>query len=152
METAACNQLLCDETGDDRFVTLLLASIVPRSRLLLYTSAGHPPGLVVSAGGKLKAILASTDVPLGIVQHASFPLGEVVGLEQGDLVLFMTDGVVEAMSPDRELFGTRRTLEVVLGHRESRAQEIAVAVCQAAREFSQGDPQHDDITAVVIKI
>ncbi|HET6882969.1 MAG TPA: SpoIIE family protein phosphatase [Pirellulales bacterium] len=149
---AACNQLLCDQTADERFVTLLLASLVPRSRLLLYTNAGHPPGLILSANGKLKAILPSTNVPLGILQHASFPLGEVVLLDEGDLALFVTDGVVEAMAPDRELFGTRRTLEVAACHRALPAQEIAAAVCKTARDFVESEPQHDDITAVVVKV
>jgi len=148
---AACNELLCDETGDERFVTVLLASIAPRSRLLLYTSAGHPPGLVVSNTERLKAILPSTDVPLGILQHASFPLGEAVMLEPGDVVIFATDGLLEAMSDDRELFGTRRVLEVVFAHWALDAQRIAVALCKAAREFG-GAPQQDDITALVIKV
>jgi sigma-B regulation protein RsbU (phosphoserine phosphatase) len=148
----ACNQLLCDETADERFVTLLLASIVPGSRLLLYSSAGHPPGLILSSDGELKAIVPSTDVPLGILQHASFPLGNVMAMEQGDLVVLVTDGVIEAMAPNRELFGTRRIVEVASNSRTQPAQEIATSICQAAREYTKGDAQHDDITAVVIKV
>ncbi|OYV72806.1 MAG: thymidine phosphorylase [Gemmatimonadetes bacterium 21-71-4] len=129
----------------------VVARIEPRSRLLLYTSAGHPPGLVVSSAERLKAILPSTDVPLGILQHASFPLGEAVMLEPSDVVIFATDGLLEAMSDDRELFGTRRVLEVVFAHWTLNAQDMAVALCKAAREFG-GAPQQDDITALVIKV
>lgn len=149
---AACNQLLCDQTADERFVTLLLASIVPGPRLLLYSNAGHPPGVVMSKEGKLKALLPSTDVPLGILQHASFPLGDVATLAPGDLVLLTTDGVVEAMSPDRELFGMRRTVEIAANNRQEAPQQIAAAICQAACDFREGSPQVDDITAVVVKV
>ncbi|HEX7375695.1 MAG TPA: SpoIIE family protein phosphatase [Pirellulales bacterium] len=149
---AACNHLLCEQTADERFVTLLLASIVPAPRLLLYANAGHPPGAVISAEGKLKALLPSTDVPLGILQHASFPLGEVATLTAGDLVLFATDGVVEAMAPNRELFGMRRIIEVAAGRRGQPPEEIAAAICQASRDYREGEPQLDDITALAVKV
>ena len=148
---SACNELLCDETGDERFVTVLLASLAPRSHLLLYTSAGHPPGLVVSSAQRLKAILPSTDVPLGILQHASFPLGEALLLDPGDTLIFATDGLLEAMCEERELFGPRRVMELVFGETALGAQQLATRLCQAAREFG-GLPQQDDITAVVVKI
>jgi sigma-B regulation protein RsbU (phosphoserine phosphatase) len=73
-------------------------------------------------------------------------------LQPGQMVLFLTDGIEEAVSPEGETFGIERTLEVVRANRGRRACDIVAAIYQAARSFTREMPQHDDITAVVLKV
>ena len=73
-------------------------------------------------------------------------------LEPGQLVLFLTDGVAETVSPQDELFGLERTLDVVRANRHRPAAEIVEALYHSARTFAQEAPQQDDITAVVLKV
>jgi PAS domain S-box-containing protein len=146
------NRIILPDIEGDRFITLLLARLDPRSRSLAYASAGHSTGYIFSAAGDIKQPLPSTSIPLGIMPDSDFPGSEPVALETGDLVLFLTDGIVEARSPDGTAFGTRRTLDLVRFYRHAPAREIVENLYYAVRAFAQNQPQYDDITATVIKV
>ena len=66
---------------------------------------------------------------------------------------FYTDGLSEAHTapPERQEFGERRIVEVVLEHRNQKASVIADAVLKAVHDFSVDAHQHDDLTLVVLK-
>ena len=72
-------------------------------------------------------------------------------LESGDLVLLMTDGMLEACSSDYSLFGAERAIDVVLRHRREEPSVIIEHLIGEARMFCR-DLQADDMTAVVIKV
>jgi sigma-B regulation protein RsbU (phosphoserine phosphatase) len=76
----------------------------------------------------------------------------VIQLSQGDLVLLLTDGIDEAVSPEEQLFGMDRILSVVREHSTASAAELVEVLYQAVREFSGDTPQLDDATAVVVKV
>jgi PAS domain S-box-containing protein len=148
---ALTNRRLTDGSAEDHFVTLLLARLGPGGRSLTYTSAGHWPGFVLDAHGRVKTVLESTGVVLGFDPAAEFPAAAEVPLELGDLVLLCTDGLAEAFSKEGVPFGRERVLELVAGRRHDSPARIVEALCQAAREFS-GEQQMDDMTAVVVKV
>ena len=107
------NRVLVPDVEGDRFITLLLAKLNPSDRSLVYASAGHMTGYVLDAAGVVKKALPSTAIPLGIEAATDFPAAGKTPLQPGDLVVLITDGVVEARSPDGTCFGQPRTLEVV---------------------------------------
>ena len=146
------NTVLVNETEDDRFVTLLFACLDPETRTLNYSNAGHPPGYVLDASGKVRHKLMPTDYPLGIMPDVKFSMGESITLQPGDTVLFLSDGILESISPDGAFFGTDRALATVQAEIQRPAEEIAEALCQAARSFSGGGVPVDDTTALVIKL
>jgi len=146
------NAVLSRETEDDRFVTLLFGRLDPRSGRLEYVNAGHPAGYVLDASGAVKASLESTSLPLGILADADFPCGPPVALEPGDLVLFLTDGVLEARSPEGEPFGTERALDVVRAARHKPASGLIATLCEAVRQFAGQSKLPDDLTALVVKV
>ncbi len=149
---ALANDRLAEDVADDCFVTLFLARLDPRTRSLLYASAGHPSGCQFDASGTVKALLGSTGPPLGVVPDADFPTAPAVALETGDLVLFLTDGVVEARAPDGTAFGFQRAADIVRVYRSDPAARIVDNLYHAVRAFTHNYPQVDDITAVVIKV
>lgn len=146
------NRILAPDVDGDRFITLLLARLDPRTRSFRYTSAGHQTGFIFDASGNVKAALKSTSMPLGILAETEFPTGDELQLETGDLVLFVTDGVVEARAPDGTSFGTQRVEDLVRVYRTATARQIVENIYHAVRAFSQNLPQYDDITATVIKV
>ena len=146
------NRILAEDVGSDRYVTLLLARLNPQTRTLVYASAGHPAGYIFNAAGEVKTQLKRTGIPLGIQPEARYSVGPEITLVPGDLALFLTDGIEEAMSPNNEFFGVERILEVVRAHRERPAREIVAALYQAGRQFTQGAPLLDDFTAVILKV
>lgn len=145
------NSVLVNETEADRFVTLLFACLDPGTRTLVYSNAGHPPGYVLDSSGHIRAELAATNIPLGIMPETQFAKGGPVTLEPGDTVVLVSDGILESKSPDGVLFGMDRALDVVRANLHATAAEIVENVCQAARGFWQGEAAFDDMTAMVIK-
>jgi PAS domain S-box-containing protein len=146
------NSVLCQEIEADRFVTLLFARLDRHERTLSYSSAGHPTGHVIDASGQVKARLKSTALPLGVHSEADFPTAEPVSLDEGDVVLMMTDGVVEVPSPAEGLFGTDRALTVVRDNRHRPAREIIESLHRAIHDFAGDQKPTDDVTVVVVKV
>jgi sigma-B regulation protein RsbU (phosphoserine phosphatase) len=146
------NRLLCQDTDDERFVTMLATLLDPVRKSLVYSSAGHVDGYVLDRGGATRHVLGSTGLPLGILAEAEFPPSAEIPLAAGDLLLLLTDGATEAQDPDGAFFETERVLRVVAEERHRGAAQIVECLQAAVREFSRDAPQADDITAVVCKV
>jgi serine phosphatase RsbU (regulator of sigma subunit) len=144
------NQRLVEDVTTDHFVTLFLARLDPLTRSLIYSSAGHLPGYVLDGRGEVKLVLQSTDLPLGVDRTGDFPTCPVVHLEPGDLVLLLSDGIVEARSGDGRPFGIGRTLKVVQARRHEPPADIIAALVQEVRAWS-GGALADDMTAIILK-
>lgn len=145
------NRVLAEDTDEDRFITLLLASLDPSAASLVYASAGHVTGHVLNAAGDPKTALPSLGLPLGIAPERTYATSPVIPLAPGDVAFLLTDGLIEAPSPSDEAFGIDRALAVVRGRRDAPAGEIIEALHRAIREHCQHAPQNDDVTAIVIK-
>jgi PAS domain S-box-containing protein len=143
------NRQIVEDIGED-FVTLFFARLDPRTRSLVYSSAGHWPGYVLDRRGEMKTILHSTGLPLGLDPTAAFPESVAQTLDPGDLVLLLSDGIVEAFSPDGPLFGMERVLKSVRAHRGATSDRIVAALVEEVRAYSNDLPI-DDMTAVVIQ-
>jgi PAS domain S-box-containing protein len=146
------NRIILPDIEGDRFITLLLARLDPVRRTFVYASAGHPTGYIFDSAGEVKHALPSTAIPLGILAESQFPASTPIELAAGDLILFLTDGIVEARSPDGAIFGTQRTIDLVRFYRKSSARQIVENLYYAVRAYAQNQPQYDDITATVIKV
>ena len=133
------------------YATLVVCRLDPASRTLVYANAGHIPGYVLDREGRIKQVLESTAIPLGLLPDRAFQSSPEFTLETGDMLILLTDGIIEAERPDGTQFGTDRALDFIRGHRDLCAQEIANGLYRAVREFCDGMPQSDDITAVICK-
>jgi PAS domain S-box-containing protein len=146
------NRIILPDIEGDRFITLLLARLDPQTRSFVYASAGHSTGYIFDRTGRVRRPLPSTSIPLGIMPDCTFPASEPIYLNEGDIVLFLTDGIVESRSPDGTIFGTKRTLDLIRVYRDSPAREIVENLYFAVRAYAQNQQQYDDITATVIKV
>ena len=145
------NRALADDAPEGHFATLLLARLDPATRSFVYASAGHTPGYILGPSGEVKAVLKATGMPLAVLRDGDFEAAEAPSLEPGELLLLLTDGIVEAHGPDNKLFGTDRVLDVVRAHQGQSAREIVNTLYAAVRAFCGARAQLDDMTAVVIK-
>lgn len=125
---AMLNRRMIGRSGD-HFATCLAAEIAPDGTMRL-ANAGHLPPYLDGAEMKLEGSL-----PLGFTQEADYP-AQSVKLRSGARLTFITDGIVEATSVSRELFGFERA-------RASSGQSAA-AIARQAVTFGQ----KDDITVV----
>ncbi len=149
---AHANPFVGKITRGESFVTLLFGCLDPRTRSFRYASAGHPTGYVLDASGAVKIRLESTGLPLGIEPEAEFPVRDSIVLEPGDTLLLLTDGILEARSPELVPFGAERTLEIVRANRSRTAEEILASLVRAVCEFARREAPLDDMTAIAIKV
>jgi PAS domain S-box-containing protein len=145
------NNALVSDLEQDRYATLIFCRLHPRTRILVYASAGHTPGFILDSSGAIKRTLDSTDIPLGFLPEHTFGCSDPLCLEPGDTLALLTDGITDAERPDQSSFGVERALEFIRAHRQEKAQEIVTGLYQAVRDFSNGLPQIDDITTVICK-
>ncbi|MBI3875404.1 MAG: SpoIIE family protein phosphatase, partial [Verrucomicrobia bacterium] len=100
------NLVLAEDVGYERYVTVLLARLEPAARRLAYASAGHPPGYVLAADGEARLQLKRTGPPLGLKADTNYQSSPAITLAPGEIVLLLTDGIEEALSPANEFFGS----------------------------------------------
>jgi len=146
------NNTLESDLEQDRFATLIFCRLDPATRSFVYASAGHTPGYILDVHGKVKKTLNSTDIPLGFMSEHKFICSEPITLESGDILALLTDGIIDAERPDQKAFGVKRTLAYIKAHRNEDVQEIVTGLYRAVRNFSDGMPQVDDITAVLCRV
>lgn len=146
------NQLLCGEMEQEYFITAIFGQLDPYAGTFRYINVGHPSGFLLDGEGRLKALLKSRGLPLGILPELEFAPAQSVALEPGDLLLLVTDGVLEAHSSQAGDYGEERALQVVRALRHRPAADIVEALCGEVRNFSENRKILDDVTAVVIKV
>jgi phosphoserine phosphatase RsbU/P len=143
------NRHIGDYSAANKFITLLLAELTPETGVLHYMNAGHNPGILLRLDGTAEE-LAPGGVPLGLLPGARFQ-SRAVTLEPGDLVCLYSDGITEAASPDDEEFGMERLIGLLRAERDRPLAEVMAAIPHAVGEFSQGLPQGDDQTLVLLR-
>lgn len=147
---ARANDMIMADSRSDLFVTLFYAILDPERGVLSYANAGHNPPLLFSGrSGKVRP-LAAQGMALGIATGLALEQREV-RLAPGDLVLFYTDGVTDALNSEMDEFGLKRLRRAVEAHRTGSAADVIQAINQAVAEFVGDTPQFDDLTMVVLK-
>lgn len=136
-------------SGDERYVTLLLAEIDTRKRMIHYVNCGHNPALLFRARTGLLTHLNSSCPPVGLSPEETCELASAE-LSPGDMVLFYTDGVTEAGNQFGEEFGIQRLSEVLRRGSLLSAEDLMNDVYNSAADFC-GDEFNDDVTILVVK-
>lgn len=134
----------------DTFATALVARLQPYQQRLTFASAGHTASFYWRAALQSAEELLSTTLPLGIFQE-SLQAEQTLILRPGDLLVFYSDGVTEALGPDGSIFGWSGLKEVLQAVHTASADTIVQAVLQATDLHRRGRPLNDDLTLLVLK-
>lgn len=133
------------------FISLFLAQYNPRTHWLTYANAGHPPLLVYKAKEKRVLELDAEGMIIGVLEEVDFE-EKNLHLEAGDIVLFYTDGIVEATNIYNEQFGQERLAEIIKIFHDESAEKIVHNLYNQLDIFVQRREQNDDVTVIVLKI
>jgi phosphoserine phosphatase RsbU/P len=143
------NRLLCEKSLPFQFVTLFLFLLNPHG-MGTFISAGHNPTyLFRSATGKIE-VLDSDAYVLGLFDCATYP-SRAFHLDKGDILVVYSDGLPDAQNQQEEMFGEEKLLTLIRQEGPSGSQALQQAFLKAIEEFTQGVPQTDDITFVVVE-
>jgi phosphoserine phosphatase RsbU/P len=143
------NGVLCDNIAPGRFVTLFYAILDGKTHTLQYESAGHCLPLLVHDDGAIEFPEASSGV-LGLFSHWTFSDHERA-LASGDVLVMMTDGVLEAWDKNEEEFGYKKLIGSVLASRAEGAHGIRKRVLEDVTAFCNGQ-FHDDASLIVVTV
>lgn len=148
--TEQLNRLLCERASQERFASLFWGYFDARAGLLHYVNCGHCAPLLFRASGKSVSRLCDGGPVLGLLPQARFEQG-VERLEQGDVLVLYSDGVVEAANARGEEFGEHRLIAAVESSVYAEPGEIRDRILRSVREFTGSDVLADDQTLLAIR-
>ena len=134
---------------DNRFITFFMTIVDPATGELVYTNAGHNPPLLVRKNGTVEQ-LKGGGIILGILPIAKYQEFRI-RMDPGDTLVLYSDGVTEAVNPSDVDFGEDRLGELTASLQGRPASEVVAAIQSEVKKFSEGAPQADDITVVVMR-
>ncbi len=143
------NDMVFRRTSPEKFITFFLALYDPESGMVVYTNAGHNPGILVRGDGETQ-LLGAHGPPLGMFAGKTYGSGSFT-MGAGDLLALYTDGVTEAANPEDEEFGTPRLVETLVKARALSVAQIESELGAALLAFTSGTPFGDDRTLVLLK-
>jgi phosphoserine phosphatase RsbU/P len=155
------NQLIAEHLDARSFITMTYAVVDLRRQTMTYARAGHTPLLYVPGSGAAEARHARVLVPDGMVLGLKLDNGEMferlleeetIPLHVGDLYLFFTDGITEAMNAADDCFGDQRLGALVEEHAHLASDELRERLLREISAFVGDAPQHDDMTLILLKV
>ncbi len=156
----AANEIISRDLDSRSFITMTYAVVDLAERCMHYARAGHTPLLhrrESEAGDTVVDVLA----PDGLVLGLKIDGGELftrllvaaeLPLRRGDLLVWFTDGITEAMNEDSDLFGEERLVKLVGEHGHLPPEELRERILREIDAFVAGAPQHDDMTMILMKV
>lgn len=143
------NDLVFRRTSPEKFITAFAALYDPETGGVIFTNAGHNPGLLVRAGGTVER-LAAHGPPLGLFAGRAYGSGSIT-LGPGDLLVLYSDGFTEASNADEEEFGLDRLVDAVLPSRGKPLPDVEADITAALAGFVGPTPYADDRTLVLLR-
>jgi sigma-B regulation protein RsbU (phosphoserine phosphatase) len=158
----AANRIIAHHLDARSFITMTYAVIDLRARTMTYARAGHTPliyvpGVCDDAGPRQVQILAPDGMVLGLKldngeMFERLLREETIPLRPGDLYLFFTDGISEAMNARDDCFGEARLGQLIEAHAHLPSDELRERVLREIAAFVGDAPQHDDMTMILLKV
>ena len=139
-----------DFSSNWRYVTIFSALYDPQNSTLKYGNSGHNPPFYLPYESDKCEELDTEGMLIGIMPDPKYYTAERV-LHKGDLIVLYTDGIIEA-EHNGEFFGLERLKELIIRNRSCDVEEIQDKIISAVKEYTQDEPQSDDITLMVLKV
>ncbi len=142
--------------GFKALTTAVMVSYYTRTGKLYYTCAGHPPMLSRGLDGRWREVSLPDshdprNMPLGVMPGIGYDMREL-SYHPGDQLLLYSDGIIEAPSPDGELFGSQRLVAALDELDAAAPMELKESLLGRIRDWTGGSLAHDDVTVVAIQL
>ncbi|MGC8768365.1 SpoIIE family protein phosphatase [Calditerrivibrio sp.] len=144
------NEILCSNIYTNDFVTMLYVVLNSATGECNFASAGHNPLLLFEKKNMMVKKVTCGGMFLGVFDDVEYESGSFE-LNDGDIAFMYTDGLVEAMNPEDDLYGYDRLISKLIMFNELSCQEIIDNIMVDVKDFCRGRKFNDDITILVIK-
>ena len=143
------NRAVLESGQDDIFVTLVYVLLDSKTGMLTIANAGHMPPVVRRAAElDVRVLDKVSGLPLGVLPDADYE-SEQFQMRSADALMLYTDGLVEAMSPGKEMYGMQR-LERAMARGPSDSQVVLERTLTDMQKHVLDAPQFDDTTIVCV--
>jgi sigma-B regulation protein RsbU (phosphoserine phosphatase) len=143
------NDYIAHEHGKEgMFATLFFGVINPLNGMMAYINAGHEPIFVVNSSGVSKS-LETTGPAVGMLLDMKFDI-QHAQIEPGDMLIGYTDGVIEALAPNGDLFSRKRLLSI-LAQPHSSVSALVERIKTKLRAHTHSALPSDDITMLAVQ-
>jgi hypothetical protein len=149
------NELFYENSERGFFISMIYGVFDLDARTLTFARAGHNPMILRRSRKGVAEELRPPGIALGLEHGDVFARTieeRTIGIEKNDVFLFYTDGLNEAQNRFHEEFGEERLVDVVQECSGISAEELIARTQKEIRHFTAEAAQHDDMTAVVVKI
>ncbi len=144
------NSELCKNNKECYFVTIALYCIDLKTRKVVSANSGHEDSIIIKNNNEIVIRNEIRSAPMGLDEYNNYSEEEFV-LDEGDILFLYTDGVVEAINKDKELFGIDRLTNELKSLGPIDTKSIVTRIEQKLGEFASGVEQFDDITMLCFK-
>lgn len=141
--------LYSDLTNAELFITMFYAEYDANTRMLRYSNGGHNNPILLHDGAC--SLLDTEGMLIGMLESVDFE-EKALTLQSGDVVIFYTDGVVEAVNDAGEMFKLERLRQVIEQYGHYNSHDLLETIYTALQEYSGSALGSDDITVVVLKV
>jgi sigma-B regulation protein RsbU (phosphoserine phosphatase) len=145
---ATLNRQLYATTALEKFATFFFALYDETRHTLTYTNAGHVAPLVLH-GGEI-TLLDSTGTVVGAFPATVYQESSIT-LDQGDVLVAYTDGIVEPENVYGEMFGEERLKDLLLRYANADSAELIARTMEAVVQWTGEGELQDDMTMVVAR-
>jgi sigma-B regulation protein RsbU (phosphoserine phosphatase) len=141
------NRVIHRSNLSSRYVSVFYGELESNGNLA-YVNAGHQPPLLARPDGLQELRMGGTVI--GPLPDVAFRRG-FMRLDPGDVLVLLTDGLVERKAPGGEFFGEERLKALVRENQELTAAHLVDRILDATLEHGAGQPWDDDVTLMVVR-
>ncbi|MDZ7266039.1 MAG: PP2C family protein-serine/threonine phosphatase [candidate division KSB1 bacterium] len=149
------NTVFYENTPKEIFISLIYGCFDLAARTLTFARAGHNPLILHKGLGGEVQLLHPGGLAIGLERGEVFAATieeQRLSIQRGDVFVFYTDGISEAMNAEGEEFGEERLRQVISRLGQTSAQQMLDAITREVFDFISDAPPHDDFTLVVVKV
>jgi sigma-B regulation protein RsbU (phosphoserine phosphatase) len=154
------NRIIANHLDSRSFITMTYAVVDVEAKIMTYARAGHTPLIHVpgpGAASRTPRMMVPDGMVLGLrldggERFEALLQEESVRLSPGDVFVFYTDGISEAMNDADDFFGEERLSQLVFEHAHLPAEQLRERIVREVRAFAGEKGLHDDMTMILMKV
>jgi serine phosphatase RsbU (regulator of sigma subunit) len=154
------NRIISENLDTRSFITMTYAVLDLVAGTMTFARAGHTPLLYFRGDGSNagtevltpSGLVVGLRIPGATEKFAALLEEQRVDLQKGDVIVFYTDGITEAMNRQSDLFGEARLGRIIAEHGHLDAADLRERILREIEAFVGNADQHDDMTMILVKV
>jgi sigma-B regulation protein RsbU (phosphoserine phosphatase) len=148
----ALNETFQMDDQNDKYFTIWYGVYNQAKRQLIYSSAGHPPALLLTNSPEQKTTvqrLKTVSLPIGMMPDTKF-VNQRCDIDENSTLYVFSDGVYEIMQPNGDIWGLDCFVDMLAAHRASITTYGLNYVLDYVKTLSPNESLDDDLSLLMV--